>query len=204
LISDSKAFKKKFSVKPDAAGDASLSRHLSTSTRSAIQAWNANSKPCSPFAKAHHSLEKEGLLYKPCTTPHHKDKEPPHPSGTLSAFNTDNHDQKNSVNAAHCYIAFHNDITLSWSAGRIREILTHESQTLLVVDPFRALSPADMHYDHYCRYPTAGGRIFYDAPEPCPIIISPTQLIGHVALVQNVSTDIAVPHCLIIPLDRVS
>lgn len=219
LISDSKAFKTKFSVKPDAASNDSPSRRLSASTRSAIQTWNtnyktpsegslvevANSTPCSPFAKVHHSLEKDGLLYKPHTTAHHKDsKEPPHPSGTLSAFNTGNHDQKISVNTAHCFIAFHSDITLGWSAGRIREILTHESQTLLVVDPFKALSFADVHHDHYRRYPCAGGRIFYDEPEPYSVIISPTQLMCHVVLVQDVSSDIAAPHCLIIPLDRVS
>jgi hypothetical protein len=225
LISDSKAFKNKFSVKPDAMSDASPSRRLSTSIRSAIQTWNTDpqkhskgsplgvvhNRPCSPFAKAHHSLEKDGVLYKPHTTPHHKDKELPRPSGTLSAFGTqnnfsdsdENHDQ-NSVNTAYCFIAFRDDITLSWSAGRIREILTHESQILLVVDPFKALSPTDVHHDLYRRYPWAGGRIFYDEPELYPIIISPKQLMCHVALVRNISSDIAMPHCLAIPLDRVS
>lgn len=61
-----------------------------------------------------------------------------------------------------------------------------------------------MHHDYYRMYPWASGKIFYDEPEPCPIIISPLQLMCHVALVQNVSSNIAVPHCLTIPLDQVS
>ncbi|KAG1882109.1 hypothetical protein F4604DRAFT_1921815 [Suillus subluteus] len=196
LISDSKAFKTRFYVKPDAASDASPLCCLSVSLCSAIQTWNtdpknhsegsllgvATNKLCSPVAKAHHSLEKDGIVYKPHTAPRYKDKEPPHPSGTLSAFNirndyldSDGNDLKSSIDTAHCFIAFCND-TLSWLAGRIREILTHESQILLVVDPFRALSPADAHHDYYHMYPWAGGRIFNDEPESCPVIISPMQL----------------------------
>lgn len=138
LISDSKAFKIKFSIKPDAASDAAPSRHLSASMRSAIQKWNVDregsplevthSKLCSPVAKAHYSLEKDGIMYKPRTAPHPSNKELPHPSGRLSGFNTpndhsdfDRNDQnlQSSVNMAHCFIAFHHDTTPSWSAGRI-------------------------------------------------------------------------------------
>ena len=225
LISDSRAFKTKFSVKPDVTSDAASSRRLSKFLRSAIQNRNADTKndskenllgvaqnrPCSSMAKTHHTLEKDGILYKPYTTPNHK--EPPQPSGTLSAFDTpndgahcgDSNTNTSGVDTVHCFIAFHNDMTSSqWSAGRIREILTHESQTLLVVDPFRALSLEDLPHDHYRMFPFAGGRIFYDEPESSPVIISPIQLTSHVALVQNVSTSIVAPHCLIIPLDRVS
>jgi hypothetical protein len=167
------------------------------------------------MAKVHHSLEKDGILYKPHMTP--SDKEPQlTPDTLLSPFNTSsdddtyclgsnpNHDPRSgSVDTSHCFIAFHDDTTFGWSSGRIREILTHESQTLIVVDPFRALLPGDAHHDHHRIYPTSGGRIFYDEPEQSPVAISPSELMCHVALVQNVSDGIVAPHCLIIPLDRV-
>jgi len=226
LISESRAFKVKFSVKPDVT--TASSRRLSQSMFSAIQRWGArnnheeslllgttHSKPCSPVVKVHHSLEKDGILYKPHTTPGQTEPQPA--SGTLlSAFNTSsddgthrldpNPDHRNSVDTTHCFIAFCDDATSpgSWSAGRIREILTHESQTLIIVDPFRALSPVDVHHDHYRTYPASGGRIFYDEPDRSPVIISPMELMCHVALVQNVSDGIVAPHCLTIPLDRVS
>jgi hypothetical protein len=105
---------------------------------SAIQKWKtknnfeeglhgaARSKPCSSVVMVHHSLEKDGILYKPHMTP--SDKEPQLTSGTLlSPFDDDtycsgsnpNDPRSGSVDTTHCFIAFHDETTFGWSAGRI-------------------------------------------------------------------------------------
>lgn len=229
LISESRAFKIKFSVKPDATSHTVPSRRLTRSMFSAIQKWKTknycedsnlllgttSSKPCSSVVMVHDSLEKDGILYKPHMTPSDKEPQLPTSCTLLSPFDTSRDDdthclgsnpndpRSGSVDTSHCFVAFHDDTSFGWSAGRIREILTHESSILIIVDPFRALLPADAHHDHHRMYPISGGRIFYDEPEQSPVVISPTELKCHVALVQNVSDGIVTPHCLIIPLDRV-
>ncbi|KAG1885889.1 uncharacterized protein F5891DRAFT_1232191 [Suillus fuscotomentosus] len=182
LISESRAFKVKFSVKPDSMFSAIQRWKTKNNYEESLLLGTTHSKPCSPVVKVHHSLEKDGILYKPHTTPGQTEPQPA--SGTLlSAFNTSSDDDTHRLdpNPDH--------------PGRIREILTHESQTLIIVDPFRALAPVDVHHDHY-------RTIFYDEPDRSPVIISPTELMCHVALVQNVSDGIVAPHCLTIPLYR--
>ena len=86
--------------------------------------------------------------------------------------------------AGDSYITFESGDEI-WS-GSIVQILLPEGaldvhSVLLSVETFPPLSPEDQENDPYQLWGFSGGELFYDHSLDTPIIITPTQILGHVA-----------------------
>jgi hypothetical protein len=82
------------------------------------------------------------------------------------------------------YITFENGNEI-WS-GSIDHILLPEDTAdihsiLLSVETFSPLSPEDQQNDLYRLWGFSGGELFYDRFLDIPLIITPTQVLGHIA-----------------------
>ena len=86
--------------------------------------------------------------------------------------------------AGDSYITFESGGEI-WS-GSIIQILLPEGvsdihSVLLSIEAFLPLSREDQEYDPYRLWGFSGGELFYDLSLDIPIIIAPTQILGHVA-----------------------
>lgn len=100
--------------------------------------------------------------------------------------------------------------THSWRSAQIQSIFTftyyisgkERMQTCLIIKRSTELEKEDARFDHYRTFATAG-RICYSQEGPGEEVISPTELLCHVARTPGVCSRITKPHVHVLPLDRV-
>lgn len=93
-------------------------------------------------------------------------------------------------------------------AARIEAIFDYrtskqgEWNSYLAVKAFKPLSTSDAAKDLYRAIPRMG-CIYQDVLEPQPILITPAEVISHLCVVTNISTEIPGAHILALPIGKV-
>ncbi|KII91440.1 hypothetical protein PLICRDRAFT_105296 [Plicaturopsis crispa FD-325 SS-3] len=95
-----------------------------------------------------------------------------------------------------------------WSAGRIRTIFDHSSdsetaETFFVVDAYRPLSKTDVPHDPYRKFPIAGGRLFYKSFTGSPVLLTANDIKCHFASSPQKANGIKEQCIHALPLDKV-
>ena len=79
-----------------------------------------------------------------------------------------------------------------WRIGCIQSIFQYDgdtskgsnSQTFIVVDEYRPLSPAHIPFDHFRKFPLLGGRLYYEKFRSKPVLLAIEDVLGHFGYTQ--------------------
>lgn len=102
------------------------------------------------------------------------------------------------------------DVQTSWEPCCIEAIYTIQLKTLskpvtkVVVCTFDKLDKFDIVQDPYRTYPITGGWLYYSSLKSAVQVVSPSDILWHFALTQNVLPSLTRPHVYVLPLDSVS